>query len=105
MLLVGSFFEFYFQNLHNAPLAIIATLGFTGYFLYIVFWYKLIKRINHEKKDPNQVAAFVCLIAYILHSSAETMFMAGTIPYSVFIVVIVSIAKGEIKKRTTVFAG
>ena len=105
MLLVGSFFDFYFRNLHNAPLTIIATLGITGYFIYILFWYKQIKRINSEKKDRNQAVAFVCLIAYILHSSAETMFMAGTIPYSVFIVVIVLIAKGEIKKRATVFTG
>ena len=101
VLIVGSFFEFYFQNLHNSSLAIIATLGLSGYLIYSVFWYKQIRKIDKEKKDRTQMVAFICLIAYILHSSAETMFMVGTIPYSVFIVLIVLIAKGEIRNRTT----
>lgn len=98
-LLFGECFQQYFQNLHNAPLALIATIGLMGYIPCCVFWFKQIKMLNSSVDGGSQKIAFVCIIVYILHSSAETMFMTGTVPYSMFVLLVLMIAKGDIKYR------
>lgn len=93
--LFGNFSKYSFGNMHNAPLAILASIGVIGLLLYFAFRIHQINILNKFAKTNVQKIAFVSLLAFIIHSSSEAMTMIGTIPYGVLLLVIVKIAKGD----------
>ena len=101
MLVFGDIFYYCFENLHNAPLSILATLGISGLVMYWVFWLRLLRNLNRTSVGREYMIAYVCVLAYVVHSSSEIMFMAGAVPYCFFVLITVRIAKGEIRMPDT----
>lgn len=97
--LFGQYFKYKFNNMHNAPLTIVANGGIVGLVLYLSFWYKELKAINENCVNLVQRIAFYSILAFIIHSSTEALSMIGTIPYSVMVVIINRIAIGDIVDR------
>ncbi|NLK93453.1 MAG: hypothetical protein GX273_10150 [Bacteroidales bacterium] len=93
----GNFKKYAFYNLHNGPMSIIATIGIVGFILYMIFWINEIKNITKNMQSRYQTVAYVFILLFFLHSASEAMSVIGTIPYSIFILLIVKIAKGQIK--------
>lgn len=95
----GDLGKYHFYNCHNGLLTVFATIGLLGVIAYMLFWNRQLHSLRVLCVDRNQKIAFVAIIAIILHSSAESMGVVGTVPYSVFVVIIMKIAKGEIRSR------
>lgn len=94
----GLFFKYPFVNMHNAPLSILASTGLVGLLLYYLFWIRQIKMLYHTSNNTRiQIVAFVAILSFFIHSSSEAMMMIGTIPYAIFTLLIVKIAKGDYK--------
>lgn len=92
--LFGNLCKYPFHNHHNGILTLLASLGIGGVIMYIVFWSQQLAVLRNGCTTKIQKMAFVAIIAIIIHASSEAMGVVGTIPYSVFIVVIMEIAKG-----------
>lgn len=88
-----------FYNYHNGILTIGISLGIFGVLLYILFWNQQLRILRERCKEKKQLIAFFAIIVILLHASSESMGVVGTIPYSVFIVAIMRIAKGEIRSK------
>lgn len=92
----GKVFSYQFENLHNAPLTIVANLGFIGLIVYLTIWFKKIKSLNEICNNKIRVIALYSILAFIIQSSSEALLMVGSIPYGVMVIIIDRIAKGEI---------
>jgi len=92
----GQFFKYYFGNMHNGPLSIICTLGLVGLIIYLLIWYKKLKYLSDNCCTTIQRIAFYAMLAFLIQSSSEALFMVGTVPYSIMVIVVDKIAKGEI---------
>lgn len=95
-LLFGQFFRYPFSNMHNGPLTIVATIGIIGLICYIVFWILELKTLRKQSDTPLRNGAYCFVLLYIIQSSMEAMSVAGTIPYSVFALLIIQVARGQI---------
>ena len=95
--LTGNLCGYGFENLHNGLLAIFASLGVFGVLLYVTFWNRQLTILRKVCVDRKQKIAFAAILAILVHASSEAMGIVGTIPYSVFVVIIMKIAKGEIE--------
>ena len=95
----GNLCKYYFYNAHNGPLAVFLSLGLGGIVMYFVFWTHQMKLLRNISKDRSQKIAFVALMMVLIHASSEAMCVVGTIPFSVFVVIIMKIAKGEIRYK------
>ena len=65
----------------------------------MIFWNKQLGILRDICVERKQIIAFVAIIVVLLHSSSESMGVIGTIPYSIFVIVIMKIARGEIRSR------
>jgi len=99
MLIWGNLCKYNFLNAHNGVLTLLISLGGIGVILYFIFWNKQLKILRTACVEKHQMVAFFAIIAFVIHASAESMAVIGTIPYSIFVVIIMRIAKGEIKSR------
>lgn len=95
----GDLCSYYFGNMHNGILTIFATLGVVGVLIYIGFWHKQLKLLRKVCVKKVQKIAFVAILAILIHASSESMGIVGTIPYSIFVVIIMKIAKGDIRSK------
>ncbi len=98
-IIFGDLFGYSFSNAHNGLLSIFASVGLGGVVMYIVFWYQQLKKLRVMCVDTVQRIAFFTIMAVLIHSSSEAMGVVGTIPFSIFVVVIMKIAKGEIRSK------
>ncbi len=98
-LLFGDLCTYHFYNSHNGVLTILATLGLGGVLLYIIFWNQQLSKLRNISMDKSQKLAFIALMVVLIHASSESMSVVGTIPFCIFVVVIMKIAKGEIKSK------
>ncbi len=98
-LLFGDLCAYNFSNTHNGLLTIMATLGLGGVLLYIIFWNQQLSKLRNISMDKSQKLAFIALMVVLIHASSESMSVVGTIPFCIFVVVIMKIAKGEIKSK------
>lgn len=96
----GNLCNYYFYNAHNGALTILLTLGLSGLVMYLVFWNHQMRLLRNICTDKSQKMAFIALMMVLLHASSESMCVVGTIPFSIFIVVIMKIAKGDIKCKS-----
>ena len=83
------------DNLHNAPLAIFANLGVFGFLVWFPFWTGQLRYMNSIYSTRVQEIALIYVWAFIVHSSAEVMFMVGMTPYCLFMIVMIKLAKDE----------
>ena len=83
------------DNLHNAPLAIFANLGILGFLVWLPFWTGQLRYMNSIYSTRVQEIALIYVWAFIIHSSAEVMFMVGMTPYCLFMIVMTKLAKDE----------
>ena len=95
----GDLCTYAFENLHNGLLTILASLGIFGVILYMLFWNRQLGVLRKACVDRKQKIAFVAILAILVHASSEAMGIVGTIPYSVFVVIIMRIAKGDIEVK------
>ena len=95
----GDLCTYAFENWHNGLLTILASLGIFGVILYMSFWNRQLGVLRKACVDRKQKIAFVAILAILVHSSSEAMGIVGTIPYSVFVVIIMRIAKGDIEVK------
>ena len=98
-ILFGDLCSYHFYNSHNGVLTVMATLGLVGVFLYILFWYQQMKKLRNVCTEKSQIIAYICIIAVLIHASSESMGVVGTIPFCIFVIVIMRIAKGEIRSK------
>lgn len=98
----GRFFEYPFENMHNTPLTILVSIGVVGLLLYFMFWVRQINFLDSVSNTATQKIAFFSLLVFFLHSSSETMTMIGTIPYGVFVLLMVKIGKGDFRNKKQV---
>jgi len=85
-----------FSNMHNGPLTIVANVGFVGLVICYSLWYKHLGRLYQGARTPTQRIALYAMYAFVIHASAESLSMIGTIPYAMMIIIVDKIAKGEI---------
>lgn len=100
----GKVFSYQFENLHNAPLTIVANLGFIGLAVYLTIWYRKIKYYNEICSNRIQMIALYSILAFIIQSSSEALLMVGSIPYGLMVIIIDKIAKGEIRDKYSIEA-
>lgn len=95
----GNLCETWFYNYHNGIITILSSLGVFGLFSYFQFWLKQLKQLSMSSFDFCQRIAFLTISLMLVHSSSESMAVVGTIPYCVFIILIMKIAKGDIRSK------
>ena len=92
----GELCRYRLGNYHNSPITIVASLGVAGFVVYWIFWSFFLRSINEQASTNTQKVALFSLLACMVHSSSETLYTMGYIPFSAFFLVFVLIAKGEI---------
>ena len=97
--IVGNLCGYLFQNMHNGVLTVLMSLGVIGVISYYAFWISQIGYLRERCTNKYRILAFWSLIVFIVQSSSEAMTVIGTIPYSIFVVIIVKIAKGDIRVK------
>ena len=95
-LILGDFGSYYFQNKHNFFLSIFASLGLLGVVTILYIWIYSLSQIFSHVKNRVQENAYLLIFVFFIHSSSETMFLIGSIPYALFFLVVIKIASGEI---------
>ena len=80
-------------NYHNAPLALIMSIGVFGYFLYVIMWNHEFNAMVSMRYTKLQYIAIIALFAYMIHSSSEASPMLGGIPYATQMIILSRIAK------------
>lgn len=98
-IILGNLCENWFYNAHNCVLTILFTLGLIGVILFLGFWNHQFAILRRVSKNKLQKIAFFAVIVFMIHASAESMAVIGTVPYSIHVVIIMKIAKGEIVSR------
>ena len=93
----GKFFKYPFKHLHNGPLTIVASLGIAGLIALISIWKETLKKISIAEKTKQQTLAYNFIFLFIVQASTEAITILGTIPYSIFVLIIVFIANEKIK--------
>lgn len=80
--LFGDLFVGGFANHHNAFLSIFLSCGLVGTVIYIFI---LIKAILPYAKNTNSISyiAICSILVFIIHASAESAFLMGSIPYGI----------------------
>lgn len=80
--LFGDLFVGGFANHHNAVLSIFLSCGLVGIVIYTII---LINAILPYAKNTNSMSyiAICSILVFIIHSSAESAFLIGSIPYGI----------------------
>ena len=99
MIILGNVVKYPFYNAHNGLLTMLISLGGIGIIVYFVFWLNRLEILRNVCITKIQNIAFVSILAFLLHSSSESMSVIGTIPYSLYVIIIMRIALGEIRSR------
>ena len=95
----GDLCKYNFYNAHNGILTIFLNLGIIGVVLYYIFWMQQFRSVKDNVVEKHQIIAFATIIAILIHSSSESMGVIGVIPYSLYVLIIMRIVKGEIRGK------
>ena len=91
--LLGQILSHRLGNYHNAPLALIMSIGGLGYLLFIIMWVYEFQGMVRMQRTKLQYIAIIALFAYMIHSSSEASPMLGGIPYATQMIILSRIAK------------
>lgn len=85
----------HFTNMHNGPLAIIASCGILGYLWWFLFYYRTIQRYYSNATNKLQYMALVAILGVFIHSSSEAALIVGGAHYSIIVATFYWILKGK----------
>lgn len=85
----------YFTNMHNGPLAIIASCGILGYIWWFLFYYGTIRRYYSNATSKLQYMALVAILGVFIHSSSEAALIVSGAHYSIIVATFYWILKGK----------
>lgn len=85
-----------FANMHNGPLTILSNVGCVGLAICYSIWFKHLGRVYQVAQTSTQKIAMYAMYAFVIHASAESLSMIGTIPYAMMIIIVDRIALGHI---------
>ena len=94
-LLFGDVRQHYFTNMHNGPLAIIASCGVMGYACWFLFYIWTISKYRKTANNTLQNVALVAILGVFIHSSSEAALMVGGAHYSIVVATFYWILKGD----------
>ena len=100
--ILGNAREYYFENMHNGALAIIASCGYLGYILWFLFYFWTIRRYRSTARTQLQFIALASILGVFIHSCSEAVLMVGGAHYSIIVATLFWILKGnpnEIKEE------
>ena len=81
----GDVGKYYFTNLHNGPLSILASIGVMGYVTYLTSIFCTLRHYYNGIKTKSQNIALIAILAIFVHSSAEATFIVGGAHYSIIV--------------------
>ncbi len=93
--IVGDLRQYHFTNMHNGPLAIIASCGIIGYALWFCFYFLTIRRYHSAAKSQLQFIALVVILGVYIHSCSEAALIVGGAHYSIIVATFYWILKGK----------
>lgn len=96
--LLGNFGESSFQNAHNGPLAIYASIGAIGLLLTYSLYWRAINRINSNGTIVSTICV-ACLLGIFIQSSGEAAALLGGFPGIVFVSTIFLLANYQEPKQ------
>lgn len=91
----GDIRQYYFMNMHNGPLAIMASCGIIGYVLWFLFYFWTIRRYYDGAKNQLQFIALAVILGVFIHSSSEAALIVGGAHYSIIVATFYWILKGK----------
>lgn len=92
---LGDVRQYHFTNMHNGPLAIIASCGSVGYILWFLFYYWTIRRYHSTARSQLQFIALVAILGVFIHSCSEAALIVGGAHYSIIVATFFWILKGN----------
>jgi hypothetical protein len=81
----GDVGKYYFTNLHNGPLSILASIGVMGYGTYLLSTIYTLRYYHDYVRTKSQTIALIVILAIFVHSSAEATFIVGGAHYSIIV--------------------
>ena len=93
--ILGDVRYYHFTNMHNGPLAIIASSGFVGYILWFLFYLFTIRRYHNIAQNQLQYIALVAILGVFIHSCSEAALIVGGAHYSIIVATYFWILKGK----------
>lgn len=91
----GNVRQHYFTNMHNGPLAIMASCGIIGYTLWFLFYFWTIRRYYDNARNQLQFIALTVILGVFIHSSSEAALIVGGAHYSIIVATFYWILKGR----------
>lgn len=91
----GDVRQYYFTNMHNGPLTIIASCGILGYILWFLFYFLTLRRYYDGARNQIQFIALVAILGVFIHSSSEAALIVGGAHYSIIVATFYWIFKGK----------
>lgn len=92
---LGDVRQYYFTNMHNGPLAIIASCGTLGYIWWFLFYFGTMRRYHSAARSQLQFIALVAILGVFIHSCSEAALMVGGAHYSIIVATFYWILKGN----------
>ncbi len=98
---IGDFGNWGLNNAHNAPLALLLSLGLIGLVLVYVVYYDVMFKLNSEK-NPGKVKTIcvVCIMCLFVESIAEASLFLGGFPGVNFICTMVVLGQESTEERS-----
>lgn len=93
--ILGEVRQHYFTNMHNGPLAIIASCGFLGYILWFLFYFLTIQRYHNAARSQLQFIALATILGVFIHSCSEAALIVGGAHYSIIVATFFWVLKGN----------
>lgn len=93
--ILGEVRQHYFTNMHNGPLAIIASCGFLGYILWFLFYFLTIQRYHNAARSQLQFIALATILGVFIHSCSEAALIVGGAHYSIIVATFFGVLKGN----------
>lgn len=93
--ILGEVRQHYFTNMHNGPLAIIASCGVLGYILWFLFYFLTIRRYHSVARSQLQFIALAAILGVFIHSCSEAALIVGGAHYSIIVATFFWILKGN----------
>lgn len=93
--LFGDVGLYYFTNMHNGPLAIVASMGVFGFVAHVVYMVYTLCCYHPHIRTKSQTIALIVILAIFVHSSAEATFIVGGAHYSIIVATFFLLLKDE----------
>lgn len=76
---------YYFGNMHNGPLAMIASMGVFGFAAHVAYTVYTLYGYYPNINKKSQTIALIVILSIFVHSSAEATFIVGGAHYSIIV--------------------